>query len=104
MTYLLTIATLSSVFILGQGSVIAQDKQMTQPKTAGQASQYVLPPGITEEMLAPPPVPQFMLEQPAKPLTTQQMIEQARDAERKASVGLKTVDENQARKNHQSVQ
>lgn len=44
----------------------------------------ILPPGITEEMLAPPPVPRFMLEKPSRPLTTDEMMQQAREAEQRA--------------------
>ena len=54
----------------------AQDKQ----------KKVILPAGITEEMLAPPPVPSFMLEKPSKPLTTDEMVQQAREAEAKAGV------------------
>ena len=46
----------------------------------------VLPDGITEEMLVPPPVPRFMLEKPAQPLTMDEMMVQAREAEKKAGV------------------
>lgn len=44
----------------------------------------VLPEGITEEMLAPPPMPQFMLKKSATPLLIDEMVEQARAAEIKA--------------------
>lgn len=45
-----------------------------------------LPPGITEEMLAPPPVPSFMLKKPDKALTVEEMVQQAREAELKAGI------------------
>lgn len=57
------------------------------------AKKIVLPDGITEEMLAPPPVPAFMLEKPAKPLMVLEMMQQAREAEKKAGVKRATVEE-----------
>ncbi|OIN94036.1 MAG: hypothetical protein AUJ20_02160 [Comamonadaceae bacterium CG1_02_60_18] len=56
------------------------------PASAASAAKVVLPPGITEEMLAPPPVPSFMLKKPDKPLSVDEMVQQAREAERKAGV------------------
>jgi hypothetical protein len=53
---------------------------------------YQLPAGVTEEMLAPPPVPRFMLEKPAKPLTVEEMQQQAREAERRAGIQPKATD------------
>ena len=61
--------------------------------TLSLAQKVVLPEGITEEMLAPPPVPAFMLEKPAKPLTVLEMQQQAREAEKKAGVKRPTVEE-----------
>ena len=55
-------------------------------KAPAQPGKVALPPGLTEEMLAPPPMPRFMLEKPAKPLTTEEMIQQAREAERRAGI------------------
>jgi len=49
-------------------------------------AKVVLPPGITEEMLAPPPVPSFMLKKPETPLSVDEMVQQAREAERKAGI------------------
>jgi len=61
-----------------------------QAKPAPAASKkVVLPEGVTEEMLAPPPVPRFMLEKPAKPLSKEEMMDQVRDAEKKAAVAVK---------------
>ena len=54
-----------------------------------QPAPYKLPEGVTEEMLAPPPVPRFMLEKPSKPLTQEEMVQQAREAESKAAVAVK---------------
>lgn len=56
------------------------------PASAASAAKVVLPPGITEEMLAPPPVPSFMLKKPDKPLSVDEMVQQAREAERKAGI------------------
>lgn len=56
------------------------------PASAASAAEVVLPPGITEEMLAPPPVPGFMLKPPTQPLTVDEMVQQAREAERKAGI------------------
>ena len=64
--------------------------QKDQPATK-LSQEVVLPPGVTEEMLTPPPVPRFMLEKPAKPLTRDEMLLQARAAEDKAQVKSKTV-------------
>ena len=47
---------------------------------------------LTKPPASTPPVPRFMLEKPAKPLTTDEMIQQARDAEIKAGVGRKDID------------
>ena len=56
------------------------------------APAFVLPPGVEEDMLAPPPVPRFMLEKPATPLTMDEMMQQAREAERKAGARRGTVE------------
>ncbi len=56
---------------------------------AAPPAKYVLPEGITEDMLAPPPVPRFMLETTSKPLTQEEMVRQAREAERKAAAAVK---------------
>ncbi|MDD5029253.1 MAG: hypothetical protein PHH58_07110 [Rhodoferax sp.] len=71
------------------GLTLAQSKPTpaaAAPASAASAAKVVLPPGITEEMLAPPPVPSFMLKPPAKPLTVEQMVQQAREAELKAGI------------------
>ena len=64
---------------------LGQEAGKVAKPPAAPASQVVLPPGVTEEMLAPPPVPGFMLKKPAKPLTMDEMVQQAREAERKAA-------------------
>lgn len=69
------------------GQVSAQNTAPpAPPASAASAAKVVLPPGITEEMLAPPPVPSFMLKKPDKALTVDEMVQQAREAERKAGV------------------
>lgn len=60
---------------------LAQNVPSDENAVKPSAPAVVLPPGITEEMLAPPPVPRFMLEKPAKPLTMNEMIQQTRQAE-----------------------
>jgi len=77
--------------VISVNSSLAQDAVKTAKSSNPAASTVVLPAGITEEMLAPPPVPRFMLEKPAKPLTTDEMIQQARDAEIKAGAGRKDI-------------
>jgi hypothetical protein len=59
---------------------VAADKNPAKPT----GSKVVLPQGVTEEMLAPPPVPNFMLKKPSTPLTLDDMMQQAREAEKKA--------------------
>ncbi len=78
--------------VISVNSSLAQEAVKTAKSTKPPASTVALPAGITEEMLAPPPVPRFMLEKPAKPLTTDEMVQQARDAEIKAGVGRKDID------------
>jgi len=64
----------------------AETTAAAAPASAASSAKVVLPPGITEEMLAPPPVPSFMLKPPATPLTVEEMMQQAREAERKAGI------------------
>lgn len=52
------------------------------PKVSGQ-----LPPGVTEAMLSPPPVPQFMLEATPQPLPMDEVIRQVREAELRGNAG-----------------
>jgi hypothetical protein len=66
-------------FSLASAQETAPSPATTSIKPAAQT--YVLPPGITEDMLAPPPVPRFMLEKPDKPLSNEEMLKQAREAE-----------------------
>lgn len=63
------------------GAIADEVAQVPSP-----SGRVVLPPGLTEEMLASPPVPRFMLEKPSRPLTTEEMVQQAREAERKAGI------------------
>jgi len=68
------------------GLTQAQDNTVKGPSSPASAPKIVLPPGITEEMLAPPPVPSFMLNKPDKTLTVDEMVQQARQAELKAGI------------------
>ncbi len=68
------------------GLTRAQSNPAPPPASASSATKVVLPPGITEEMLAPPPVPSFMLKKPDKVLTVDEMVQQAREAEQKAGI------------------
>jgi len=65
-------------------SLVAYADEIEQAPTS--SGRGVLPPGLTEEMLAPPPVPRFMLEKPSRPMTTEEMMLQARAVERKAGI------------------
>ena len=60
------------------------------------APRVALPPGVSEDMLAPPPVPRFMLEKPGKPLTLDEMRAQVREAERHAGVEIQAEPANGA--------
>ncbi|MDD2611135.1 MAG: hypothetical protein PHX60_15905 [Giesbergeria sp.] len=73
---------------LGANLSLAQDIKRIASQQASQASapRVVLPAGITEEMLAPPPVPSFMLKPTEKPLSVDDMVQQAREAEKKAGI------------------
>lgn len=68
------------------GPIAAQQVAVEPPVTKASAPTVVLPAGITEEMLAPPPVPSFMLKPSATPLTVDEMVQQAREAEQKAGI------------------
>ena len=70
--------------LLGCANLTLAQEAVKEAKPAATAA-VVLPPGVTEEMLAPPPVPGFMLKKPAKPLTMDEMVQQAREAEKKAA-------------------
>jgi hypothetical protein len=65
---------------------LAQDNPTKEPSSKASAPKVVLPAGITEDMLAPPPVPSFMLKPPTKPMTVDEMVQQAREAEQKAGI------------------
>jgi hypothetical protein len=68
------------------GPIAAQQVAAEPPVAKVSAPTVVLPAGITEEMLAPPPVPSFMLKPSATPLTVDEMVQQAREAEQKAGI------------------
>jgi len=68
----------------------AQDKAF-DTKPIKPAATVALPPGVTEEMLAPPPMPAFMLKKPVKPLSMDEMVQQAREAEQRAGVKSPTA-------------
>ncbi len=87
---------LSVIACLGlQVGIAAADTPVSpaapQPARSASAPKYVLPEGITEEMLAPPPVPRFMLERPARPLTTDEMVQQVHEAEARAKPAQRTA-------------
>jgi hypothetical protein len=73
---------------LSQAQDAAQDGKLSPPT----AQKVPLPSGMTEDMFAPPPVPRFMLEKPARPLTHDEMMAQAREAERKAGIRRNPTD------------
>ena len=50
--------------LIGLGALVAFNLPVLADEAPPQPPQVVLPPGVTEEMLAPPPVPKFMLEKP----------------------------------------
>jgi hypothetical protein len=58
---------------------MADNGASTQPTSTASAPKVALPPGITEEMLAPPPVPHFMLERRPQSLTIKEMAQQAHE-------------------------
>lgn len=69
--------------------MFASSLAFAQTPAANQSAPVKLPDGITEEMLAPPPVPQFMLKKPARQLTVDEMMQQAREAERRSGIPAK---------------
>ena len=77
--------------LLGSSNYLWAQSAPDSKPSAQAAAAFVLPPGITEDMLAPPPVPRFMLEKPASPLTMDEMVQQARDAEMKAGAAQKSA-------------
>ena len=79
------------VTILVASVNLSQAQEASQETKAGKkpAPEVVLPPGVTEALLAPPPMPRFMLEKPAKVLTLDEMIRQAREAEKTAQAEQK---------------
>lgn len=73
------------------GVSLSQAQEVTQEAKASKkpAPEVILPPGVTEASLAPPPMPRFMLEKPTKPLTLDEMLRQAREAEKTAQAEQK---------------
>ncbi len=67
---------------------LAQSKGNNAKLATPTPNKVVLPHGVTEEMLAPPPVPRFMLEKPGKPLTIDEMLQQVREVESRAKTQL----------------
>lgn len=82
----ISLVLLFASLITVNGLTQAQDNSNISPSSQASAPKVVLPPGITEEMLAPPPVPSFMLTPPASPLSVDEMVQQARQAEQKAGI------------------
>ena len=78
-----------SASLAGAQPSVAKDKPAAAKSSAKPATKVVLPEGVTEEMLAPPPVPRFMLEPPSKPLSHDEMAQQIQEAERKAGIKRK---------------
>ena len=80
-----TIQALIFAVICGASlGVAAQSPSATDKPAAQPAAAVKLPAGVTEDMLAPPPVPRFMTEKQDKPLSMDEMVRQAREAEEKA--------------------
>jgi hypothetical protein len=71
---------------------LAQEATSGEKSVKTSTQKIVLPAGITEEMLAPPPMPRFMLEKPGKPLTIEEMTQQAREAEKKAAAASNPIE------------
>ena len=80
----ITLALIATNLVACADPSLAQNAKDESRATRSPAPEVVLPPGVTEEHLRPPPVPQFMLEKPAKPLTMDEMLKQTREAEEKA--------------------
>ena len=68
------------------GSALVHAADTAAPGTASTSTKpaSALPAGVTEDMMAPPPVPAFMLEKPGKAISMEEMVRQARDAEKKS--------------------
>ena len=86
MKRIIQLTVLFTSVIISASCALAHDTSTTEKSTKKAAQKIVLPAGITEEMLAPPPVPRFMLEKPSKPLSNEEMMQQAREAEAKAGI------------------
>jgi hypothetical protein len=65
---------------LATGVATAQRTQAEETKKAPEPARVVLPKGVTEEMFAPPPMPQFMLDQNARRLSPEEMAAAALEA------------------------
>jgi hypothetical protein len=81
MKYIPPYVILACFFAVGISVASAQETVPAPKPKKPEAPAYILPPGVTEDMLAPPPVPRFMLEKQDKPLSTEEMLKQAREAE-----------------------
>ena len=55
------------------------------PRGALRGEKAQSPAGVAEDTFAPPPVPNFMLEKPTQPLSMDEMIRQAREAEKRTN-------------------
>jgi hypothetical protein len=65
---------------LATGVATAERTQAEDQKKAPEPARVVLPQGVTEEMFAPPPMPQFMLDQNARRLSPEEMAAAALEA------------------------
>lgn len=90
-TFLLTLFVAS--LVAAANLLMAQEATKDEKSTKPSNPELGLPPGVTDAMLAPPPMPRFMLEKPAKPITLDEMIRQAREAAKRAEAQRKLVDE-----------
>jgi hypothetical protein len=87
----ISLTLVTACLLAGASQVQAQNADNGGGSGQKSSAKFVLPAGITEEMLAPPPVPRFMLEKPAKPLSVDEMVQQAHEAESKAGARPKVV-------------
>lgn len=92
MKHTISLALFAAGLIVFANLSLAQDATKNGKPIATSTAKAVLPDGITEEMLAPPPVPQFMLEKSGTPLSMDEMVKQARAAEIKALARHQSVE------------
>ncbi len=86
MKHAISLVFIAANLLAVTSSISAQYSDSQQPASKSSDTVVVLPVGITEEMLAPPPVPSFMLKPPNKALSMDEMVQQAREAEQKAGI------------------